>query len=266
MMEFLDIDEAKREGQWYMADLHSHPHYELYFLLEGERDLFLPNRLYRAIAPCILVIPPYELHKTEGGSYLRINVNVSDDYLDAYQRQVLESFCGSVIPMPSSETLSPILYEMLGINKYSTHGPAKRHALFSYLIYRMDRIRESTDAQMEATAEGNGEQSVIALKTLSYLNENFTERITLDDLSEMLYVSKPTILSHFRRYTGCTVGNYLLNLRLAHAKELLANTKMNMSEISEACGFSSPNYFGIIFRRKENISPLGYRKYQKTKN
>lgn len=248
-----------------MADLHSHPHYELYFLLLGERDLFLPNHLYHAKSPAVLVIPPYVLHKTEGGGYLRVNVNVSDGYLDPYQRQVLTKLGERVMPLADSDTVTALLAEMRAVNKYTQNGPAMLHALFSYLIYRLDCISEHTDTVSATVGDGNGEQSVIALKTLSYLNDHFTEKITLDDIAARLYVSKPTVLHHFRRYTGCTVGNYLLNLRLSRAKQMLAGTNKSMSEIAEACGFSSPNYFGIIFRRKENLSPLAYRKYQKTK-
>ena len=48
-------------------------------------------------------------------------------------------------------------------------------------------------------------------------------------------------------------------------KELLIKTKKSVNEISELCGFSSANYFGLIFKQKEKLSPLSYRKYQNTK-
>ncbi len=248
-----------------MADLHSHPHYEIYFLLDGERDVFLPNRLCHVKSPSVLVIPPYVLHKTEGGGYLRININVSEDYLSDYEAAVLSRFSEAVICLGDAEAgvFPTLLRELLQISKYAPNGPEQQHILFSYLIYRMDQIKES-QIREDTVVSGGGVQSVIALKTLSYLNEHFTEKITLDTLAVRLYVSKPTILHHFRRYTGCTVGDYLLNLRLSHAKQMLAATNKSIGEIAEACGFSSPNYFGIIFRRKENLSPLAYRKYQKT--
>jgi AraC-like DNA-binding protein len=59
--------------------------------------------------------------------------------------------------------------------------------------------------------------------------------------------------------------DYLLMLRLSKAKEELMNTEKSIKEISESCGFSSPNYFSLIFKRKENISPGNYRKYQNAK-
>ena len=52
----------------------------------------------------------------------------------------------------------------------------------------------------------------------------------------------------------------------AKAKEFLLNTKKSVGEISELCGFSSSNYFGLIFKQKEGLSPANYRKHQHTKN
>ena len=50
-----------------MSDLHSHNHYEIYFLVKGERSFFLSNKMYNLKGPVIIIIPPYVMHKTEGG-------------------------------------------------------------------------------------------------------------------------------------------------------------------------------------------------------
>jgi transcriptional regulator GlxA family with amidase domain len=52
---------------------------------------------------------------------------------------------------------------------------------------------------------------------------------------------------------------------LNKAKHLLLSTDKTVNEIAELCGFSSANYFGLIFKKKENLSPLTYRKNQLAK-
>ena len=104
------------------------------------------------------------------------------------------------------------------------------------------------------------------LKVIEYLNLHYNDTITTLDISNLFYISKSSLIYNFNKYIKCTPIEYLLNIRLTKAKELLANTKKSIGEISELCGFSSANYFSLIFKQKESISPLSYRKHQKNKS
>ena len=64
---------------------------------------------------------------------------------------------------------------------------------------------------------------------------------------------------------NCSPIDFLLNVRLNKAKEMLLHTKKSVGDVSEACGFSSANYFGLIFKQKEGLSPANYRKHEQTK-
>ena len=76
-MSFIEVEKSVREKEWDMTDLHSHSHYEIYFLISGTRKFFLVDKMYHISAPCLIVIPPYTMHKTEGFAFTRININVS---------------------------------------------------------------------------------------------------------------------------------------------------------------------------------------------
>ena len=91
-MSFIEFDKSVKTKSWSMYNLHSHPHYEIYFLLKGERSFFLSNSLYTLGEGTLVVIPPYVMHKTEGGPFERFNINVSTDYLDTFQKARLP-FC-----------------------------------------------------------------------------------------------------------------------------------------------------------------------------
>ena len=88
-MPFIEVELSKKTEEWSMHDLHSHSHYEIYLLSEGQRSFFLSNRLYILNAPTLIVIPPNAMHKTEGGPFERYNINVSAAYLDPFQKDVL---------------------------------------------------------------------------------------------------------------------------------------------------------------------------------
>ena len=71
--------------------------------------------------------------------------------------------------------------------------------------------------------------------------------------------------SAFKRSEGMTLHQFILQQRLSRAHELIVTTYLPIGEIAAACGFSSANYFGLIFKKKEGISPLTYRKNQLAK-
>ena len=71
-MSFIEVERSVRPGSWTMQGLHAHPHYEIYYLYQGSRQLLLANVLYHMEAPSLAVIPPGAPHKTEGGPFARL--------------------------------------------------------------------------------------------------------------------------------------------------------------------------------------------------
>lgn len=93
-----------------------------------------------------------------------------------------------------------------------------------------------------------------------YLDEHYTERITLDDLAERFFINKFYLSKIFREAYGTTVNNYLISKRITRAKQLLRFTDMTVDEIGVAVGMTDANYFSRMFRKVEGISPREYRK------
>ena len=264
-MSFIEIEKSIRNEEWSMINLHSHSHYEIYFLLKGNRTFFLSNALYRLTAPALIIIPPHVLHKTEGTAFERYNVNVSENYLDDFQTHVLNEKALSVIKLNSEQraTLENIFKQMNQVNKMHKYSDSIQKALFSYLIYQFNNLSFEV-----LSSNVSKEKSVPPqmLKVIEYFNEHYYENLNLATISEMFYISKGSLIYNFNKYMKCSPIEYLLSIRLLKAKELLEKTNKSISEISELLGFSSANYFGLVFKQKENMSPLAYRKHQLNKS
>lgn len=93
-----------------------------------------------------------------------------------------------------------------------------------------------------------------------YLDEHYTEKIALDDLSEHFFINKFYLSKIFRETYGTTVNNYLISKRITRAKQLLRFTDMTVDEVGAAVGMGDANYFSRMFRKVEGISPREYRK------
>ncbi len=247
-----------------MNGLHSHPHYEIYYLTKGSREYFFANTSHHIEAPCLIIIPPYTMHMTEGGPFERINIDLSEDYLNEYQKIVLAEKSTKILKPTEDQAqeLLRLFKEMIETDRHSKYTDDILDALFAYTLHVASKI-ESPDA--DTVTFENSYIPPLVLKAVNYLNVSYGENHTLDSLAKRFFVSKATIMYNFNKYLHCPPMDYLLMLRLAKAKEELVNTDKSIKEISESCGFSSPNYFSLIFKRKENISPGNYRKYQKTK-
>ncbi|MBO4630904.1 MAG: helix-turn-helix domain-containing protein [Lentisphaeria bacterium] len=106
------------------------------------------------------------------------------------------------------------------------------------------------------------EESAIPLdipRLTAYLEQNFQQKIYLDNLAKRSGMSRATLLRHFHAALGVTPMIYLRNLRLRHAAELLLKTELNLKEIADQSGFSCMPYFFKSFKECYGVSPLEYR-------
>ena len=204
------------------------------------------------------------MHMTEGGPFERTVIDVSEDYLNSYQKSILSEKSTKILK-PNEEQCAELMRlfrEMVETDRHSKHTDDILNTLFSYILHVINKIRSH---DIDSVSFEKSHISHLVLKAVNYLNVSYAENHTLDSLAKRFFVSKATIMYNFNKYLHCPPMDYLLMLRLAKAKEELINTNKSIKEISENCGFSSPNYFSLIFKRKENISPGNYRKYQNTK-
>ncbi len=96
-----------------------------------------------------------------------------------------------------------------------------------------------------------------AIRTIEY---NYNNNITVRGLADSFYLDEAYFSRLFKQKTGFSPKQYLLNVRLKRAKELLLHTEYPIKEISTATGFSDPLYFSRLFLKKEGMSPSLFRK------
>ena len=89
--------------------------------------------------------------------------------------------------------------------------------------------------------------------------ENFRKEISLDDVSREGNVSPYYFSKLFKEATGDNFIEYLTNIRIDKAKELLDNTDLSMKEICSQVGYQNPNYFSRIFKKNVGVTPTEYK-------
>lgn len=96
----------------------------------------------------------------------------------------------------------------------------------------------------------------------NYINENYSEKITLNAIADSVGFSKYYISRLFKQHMGVTIIDYLIKVRLDKAKELLGKGDYSIKQISFMIGYSDPNYFTWSFKKYLGISPIKYRYFQ----
>lgn len=264
---FYEFEKNTRDKEWSMSEMHSHSHYELYILLQGTRNIFLENNIFRAQAFTVVLIPPFVMHKTEGDKFSRININFSSDYFSKTETEVFSKNLSKkfiVVPPHERERLQKILSQLETPSAENTKESAVFTRCLTYeLFYFLCECDKNGHYQTVLTPSVKYPSTLI--KFLDYVNRNIESDLSLKSAAEKFYVSEGYLSKVFKKYMNVPASTYILNLRLTKAKQYLTDTKKSVEEISQLCGFSSANYFGLIFKKTVGLSPRNYRKYQNEK-
>ena len=95
---------------------------------------------------------------------------------------------------------------------------------------------------------------------LEYINKNYDKKITLNILSQKFGCCNTTLTKCFKNRYNLSIMEYLKQVRIKRAEELMVNSAKSFKEISIECGFYDQNYFSKTFTLKNNCSPTEYRK------
>ena len=96
--------------------------------------------------------------------------------------------------------------------------------------------------------------------SLDYINNNFTEQITLEDIAKASGYSQFYFQKKFVEIMGVSPLKYLTNVRIAYAKRLLIDPQKSLVDVAYECGFPSQSYFCYLFKKNTDLTPTEYRK------
>lgn len=117
--------------------------------------------------------------------------------------------------------------------------------------------------QTACAEERQAKQTGAIDRARDFMRDNFANpELMLKTVADYVGFSEKYFSTRFAKECGCTFINYLNNLRIKRAQELLVQTDMKIYEISEAVGYSSIEHFNYMFKKKLCISPKDYRKSQ----
>ena len=124
-----------------------------------------------------------------------------------------------------------------------------------YLLRSHLTVRKS--ARIELSRAGPVDRRL--RRAIEFMHDNFSRELALEEIASAAYLSEYHFARLFKQITGLTVHVYLANLRLEHARKLLAETGLAISEIAILVGYQSQSHFTKIFKSVTGVTPRAYR-------
>jgi two-component system response regulator YesN len=100
----------------------------------------------------------------------------------------------------------------------------------------------------------------LVTEVVKYAQENFDKPLSLEAAAKSVYMSPQYFNKFFKEHTGSPFGEYLADLRIEKATQLLKSTDLKIKEIAKKTGFNSPDYFTRVFKKAKGMPPNEYRK------
>lgn len=147
-------------------------------------------------------------------------------------------------------------------NKYINMEELK--AKFDALRELMDKFLAAGHEMMIIDDESRVDEKVREIDNTierlhEFINENLDKDLSLTRIAKHVYLN-PSYLSRFyKKYTKRNLSDYINEVRLAKAKELLMNTDLKINEIARKVGLESPSYFTLVLKRYTGSTPQDYR-------
>lgn len=251
-LNFIEI----KEGAWenYSVRQHSHEELQIGLVEKGSSKITCKNLAFRMTEEQVILVPPDIIHLCEpddrdkfkftiiyiapdwfeksfklDGSKLKPQVTRLDHQGVTNWDRFLRSFKSEVDPM-TMESLAIMFFGGF---------------LFSYFDIRP--LNRGTTQK---------ESKLVQIKT--YMDQHFNELIQLDDLAEISGMTKFSILRRFKTHYKLSPHAYLVNKRINHAKQLLADGE-TVAKTAATCGFFDQSHFVKTFRQYVGIAPVDYK-------
>lgn len=232
---------------------------EILHVLKGNGVIVINDSLYPLKDNCIYFVKQMQLHHSAPencDTYFRSAVNISYDYIYPLAKitgfdKILDTLCDNVCTVLDSTDSKYIDKEF---KKLRSEAKSDRSvALINILSCLSNVKKEKYNISNQIT------------EIIAYINQNLSEKLTLDMISKKFHISKYYLCHIFKETTGMSIMSYILNQRIAYAKNLMLNTDETISEIAIASGFSCFSYFSRMFKESEKLSPREFRKNYKIK-
>lgn len=254
--KWTDVYVEKRDRyQTSVTDFHEHDFYEINLILSGNVKVLVANQTVEGTSCKIVLTKPDTPHFVlckPNVLYSSLFLVFSDDFIRSYDIQTMNllSVFGEkggvfVITDEEKETCAGIIKSI-----DREKSPLRKRFLAFYLLSYIDDLSKQHYTHTEIIPEP-------IYEVIMYINKHYAEKIVAQELADMVHIGRTTLMTQFKKHTGKTVHEYVINCRLRNAIKLLSEGKTEY-EAAVCSGFSDSSSLIQCFKRIFKMTPGQY--------
>lgn len=247
---------------------HFHPELELVYVNKGKGKRHIGNHLSYFNNSQLLLIGANLPHN---GFTDRLTINGSETVVQ-FRPEFLGTHFFDVPEMEGISNLferakSGILFgvktkKKMGqkIEKLSEKEGFKKILILLEILHCLAKSKDYTILNADGFAFETEPQDSAKIDIIfKYVNENFTQHITLDEIADKVSMTVPAFCRYFKKVTGKTFTKLVNEYRVVHATKLLTESQLSITDVSFECGFNNFSHFNKLFKEFTGKSASKYR-------
>mgnify|MGYP002550575978 FL=1 len=256
-------------GRSFQIPVHWHDEFEIIYVRSGFLTVSISGESYIGKTGEAFVVSPGNLHLmgSQSGTVdyytflfpLKYISFRTDDMLDEKLLEPLNS--GHLMICPRVKDTAKELCEQL-IKIYEAKNDESESKITTQVktkIILLQFILEMWKKGFVIENDTSG-RNTVEKEMVSYIQQNFTGKISLREFGEQFHLSEKYISRYFKEHFHITLSQYVTYLRLEHAKQLLQDTDIPVTDVAMQSGYQNVSYFIRSFQKAYAVSPLKYRK------
>ena len=256
-------------GRSFQIPVHWHDEFEIIYVRSGFLTVSISGESYIGKTGEAFVVSPGNLHLmgSQSGTVdyytflfpLKYISFRTDDMLDEKLLEPLNS--GHLMICPRVNDTAKELCEQL-IKIYEAKNDESESKITTQVrtkIILLQFILEMWKKGFVIENDTSG-RNTVEKEMVSYIQQNFTGKISLREFGEQFHLSEKYISRYFKEHFHITLSQYVTYLRLEHAKQLLQDTDIPVTDVAMQSGYQNVSYFIRSFQKAYAVSPLKYRK------
>lgn len=251
------------------ANTHWHPEQEILYVKTGSIEVIIGKNTFLVEENQICFVPPNALHSviTHSPNTAYFAFVFSYDLLTLpehhfFQISITEPLMRGRLVFPTvlggsnvhQRAAAVALEQMCVCPNTATNY---KLAIFQALLSLYSALQ---DTLIPADAAGDTAGNWAVKVCLDYMHDHFGQRITLDQLAQLVHLHPNYLCKLFKMYTGQTVFQQLIHIRLENAAALLEKGSCSVSQTANLCGFESVSFFSRKFKQIIGCPPKEYGK------
>lgn len=253
--EWCSVAHDTHPAEYLMSKLHYHNSYEMFIMINGSTTMLVNDKLVPADKRDIIFLKPNILHKNNGGAiHERYALHFTMNYLNTY---FTDTAINSIIQNFDKDKLTFTSSAFAGIHELLNKIEHNEKYTYLYIAEIMSIVENKKNIVQEKINRNNSMVNSI----LEYIHSNYADISGLDDIANEIHITKQYMCQLFKKHTLVTVSDYLNNVRINNACEMLRSSDMNITETAMQCGYNSPMYFCKVFKKIVHMTPNEYKKH-----